>query len=259
MEQKPSPTSTVTSHVFASAYERGSKPALIDLTSGHVYGCRKLAMEITRAASGLLRRGARRDQVVGVHVSDACAQTLAVHTVIAAGGVAAPLDPALPYDEMAALLSEWDARMLITTPDLAESAVRAADESRVRQVLAFGPALDTVDFAELLGLEPMALPTLDPKQQSALIFAGGGGLTHSELVDAMAELDASIGLSDSDVVLVAGAPDGGCDLVALIGLAVGKGALVIAAGGISEAAMPGTVGDFGVTVVALPGQALRRL
>ncbi|GAA3107786.1 hypothetical protein [Nonomuraea salmonea] len=64
-------TGTVIHEVFRRAYERGDRPALVDLRGGHVYGYRRLVTEVTRAASGLVRRGARRDQVVGVHVSTA--------------------------------------------------------------------------------------------------------------------------------------------------------------------------------------------
>ncbi|MFI6323823.1 AMP-binding protein [Nonomuraea sp. NPDC050556] len=251
------PTATVTSHVFGRAYERASRPALIDLCGGHVYGYRKLANEVTRAASGLVRRGARRDQVVGVHVSATWALTLAVHTVVAAGGVAAPLDPALPADELAAILTECDARMLITTPDLAETAVSAAERSRVRQVIAFGEAMDTLDFADLLGLDPIALPVLDPGEQAALALGGGLALTHTELVEAMDKLDVSVGLDADDVVLACRPPDP--ELVTLVGLAVSKGALVVSAHGLARADLPATVADFGVTVLALPGEPLRRL
>ncbi|WP_219462233.1 AMP-binding protein, partial [Nonomuraea rhizosphaerae] len=146
MKPTVSPTGTVIHEVFGRAYERGDRPALVDLSGGHVYGYRKLVTEVTRAASGLVRRGARRDQVVGVHVTTAGAQTLAVHTVLAAGGVAAPIDPALPVPEVAELLRECDARTLLTTPDVAGAGALAADESRVRQVIAFGPALGTIDF-----------------------------------------------------------------------------------------------------------------
>lgn len=251
------PTATVTSQVFGRAYERESKPALIDLSDGQVYGYRKLANEVTRAASGLVRRGARRDQVVGVYVSSAWAQTLAVHTVMAAGGVAAPLDPDLPVADLARLLSDWDARMVITTQDLAGTAVVAAELSRVRQVLAFGPALDAVDFADLLTLDPIALPLLDPERQQALALASGGRLTHAEVVDSMAKLDVPVGLCDADVVLACWPP--GHDLLTLVALAVSKGALVVAANGLAAADVSATVADFGASVVALPGEPLRRL
>ncbi|MEV4169822.1 MULTISPECIES: AMP-binding protein [unclassified Nonomuraea] len=255
MKPTASTTGTVIHEVFRRAYERGDRPALIDLRGGHVYGYRRLVTEVTRAASGLVRRGARRDQVVGVHVSTAGAQTLAAHTVVAAGGVATPIDPALGAAEVAAWLLECDARTLITTPDLAETAILAAERSRVRQVVSLGPALDTIDFRCLLTLEPTALPALDAKRQDALLLAGGRRLSHADLLARMAELDLPVRLAESDVVLTTWLPDGGCDLLALVGLGVSKGALVVAADG---GDLPGTSYDFGVTVVTGPGGTLER-
>ncbi|MFG2075817.1 AMP-binding protein [Nonomuraea maritima] len=252
---KPSVSPTVIHEVFRRAYARGDRPALIDLRGGRVYGYRRLVTEITRAASGLLRRGARRDQVVGVHVPTVGAQTLAVHTVVAAGGVAAPIDPALGPDEIAARLSDCDARTLITTPDLAPAAVLAAEQSRVRQVVSLGPALDTIDFRSLLTLEPTPLPTLDAHRQDALLLADGRRLSHAGLVGRMAELDAAVRLTESDVVLATWLPDGGCGLVALVCLAVSKGALVVAA---HDTDLPGTTYDFSVTVMTGPGTTLER-
>ncbi|MFG1704707.1 AMP-binding protein [Nonomuraea sp. M3C6] len=255
MKPTASTTGTVIHEVFRRAYERGDRPALVDLRGGHVYGYRMLVNEVTRAASGLVRRGARRDQVVGVHVSTAGAQTLAVHTVLAAGGVAAPIDPALGPEEMAAWLRACDARTLITTPDLAETAILAAEESWVRQVVSLGAALDTIDFRSLLTLEPTALPALDAKRQDALVLPGGR-LSHADLLARMAELDLPVRLGESDVVLATWLPDGGCDLLALVGLGVSKGALVVASCG---GDLPGTTYDFSVTVVTSSKGALERV
>ncbi|GGS75219.1 AMP-binding protein [Nonomuraea spiralis] len=256
MKPSASTTGTVIHEVFCRAYERGERPALVDLRGGHVYGYRSLVTEVTRAASGLVRRGARRDQVVGVHVSTTGTQTVALHTVLAAGGVAAPVDPGLGADEVATLLRECDARMLITTPDLAETAIAAADGSRVRQVVSLGPALDTIDFRGLLVLEPTALPALDAKRQDALVLSGGRRLTHADLLARMAELDVPVGLTESDVVLSTWSPGNGRDLPALVGLAVSKGALIVAAG---CGDLPGTSYDFGVTVLTGPGGTLERV
>ncbi|MCK2212664.1 long-chain fatty acid--CoA ligase [Actinomadura sp. ATCC 31491] len=256
MKPTVSTTGTVINEVFRRAYERGDRPALVDLRGGHVYGYRRLVTEVTRAASGLVRRGARRDQVVGVHVSTAGAQTLAVHTVLAAGGVAAPLDPALGPDLLADRLRGCDARTLITTPDLAGTATLAAEASRVRQVVSLGAALDAIDFRALLTLEPTALPAVDARRQSALLLAGGRRLSHAELLAGMAELDRPVRLGESDVVLTTQRPGGGADLVALVGLALSKGALVVAAGGLD---LPGLRHDFGVTVTVSPEGTLERV
>ncbi|MGP3911157.1 AMP-binding protein [Nonomuraea sp. 10N515B] len=252
---QPDASATVINEVFHRAYERGDRPALVDLRGGHVYGYRRLVTEVTRAASGLVRGGARRDQVVAVHVSTAGAQTLAVHTALAAGGVAAPVDPALGAEDMAAWLLACDARTLITTPDLAETARQAARGSQVRQVVSLGAALEAIDFRTLLTLEPTALPALDAAHQDALLLADGRRMSHAALLARMAEFDRPVRLAESDVVLTTWRPDGGCDLLALVGLGMSKGALVVAAGD----DLPGGIHDFAVTVVAGTEGRLQRV
>ncbi|MEV7010611.1 AMP-binding protein [Streptosporangium sp. NPDC051022] len=248
---------TVTEAVFGCAHERGDRPALIDLGAGVVYGYRRLADEVTRAASGLVRRGARGRQVAGIHVDNVAAQTLAVHTVIAAGGVAAPI--ASRSGEMGELLDRWDARLLITTPGLAETSVRAADVSRVRQVIAFGQARDTVDFADLLLLTPMPLPPLDPSVQPALQVEDGGVFTHEDLIWRMCELDKLVALEKSDVLLVTWPLTCTLAMTTLVGLALMRGSLVVIAPELASEELSATIHDFGVTVLALLDGAVQRV
>ncbi|MDP9849592.1 AMP-binding protein [Streptosporangium lutulentum] len=258
MRPTPQPTTcTVTEAVFGRAHGRGDRPALIDLGAGVVYGYRRLAGEVTRGASGLVRRGARRRQVAGIHVDNAAAQTLAVHTVIAAGGVAAPIVPG--SEEMAELLVEWEARLLITTPPLAESSLQAAEDSRVRQVIAFGQARDTVDFADLLLLEPIPLPFLDPAVQPALLIEDGGVLTHQDLLMRMHALDRLAAIEKSDVLLVTWPLVCSLAMTTLIGLALMHGALVVVAPGLSSTELSATIHDFGVTVMALSDGSIQRV
>ncbi|MBB2911380.1 long-subunit acyl-CoA synthetase (AMP-forming) [Streptosporangium becharense] len=253
----PSTSCTLTEAVFGCAHGRGDRPALIDLGAGVAYGYRRLAGEVMRGASGLVRRGARRRQVAGIHVDGAAPQTLAVHTVIAAGGVAAPITSG--SDEMTDLLKEWDARLLITTPRLAEASLRAVEDSRVRQVIALGPARDTVDFADLLLLEPVPLPFLDPTVQPALLTEDGSVLTHQDLLARMHELDRTAELGRSDVLLVTWPLGRSLAVTTLVGLALMRGSMVVSASDPSPTELSATIRDFGVTVVALPDGAVQRL
>ncbi len=248
---------TVTEAVFGCAHERGDRPALIDLGAGVVYGYRRLAEEVTRGASGLVRRGARGRQVAGIHVDNVAAQTLAVHTVIAAGGVAAPI--ASRGREMGELLVRWDARLLITTPGLAETSLQAADISRVRQVIAFGQARDTVDFADLLLLTPAPLPSLDPSVQPALQVEDGGVFTHEDLIWRMCELDKLVMLEKSDVLLVTWPLACTLALTILVGLALMRGSLVVVAPELASQELAATIHDFGVTVLALLDGTVQRV
>ncbi|WP_176955480.1 AMP-binding protein [Sinosporangium album] len=259
MPLTPPATGTVLQHVLGRAHERGDRPALVDLGGGVMYGYRRLLSDVTRAASALVRRGAPRGQAVGVYVGTVAFQTVAVQATIAAGGCAVLLAVGAQECETARRLVDVDARMLITGPDLAGAAVRLAEDSRVRQVVSFGAAVDTVAFRDLLDMEPGPLPVLDPNTQPALTAVDGQVLTHRDLLGRMAELDGGTVLTESDVVLVTWQPDGDPDLPALVGLALGKGCLVVAAPGGSGAELAGTAHDFGVTVITLPGGEITRL
>ncbi|MER7207387.1 AMP-binding protein [Streptosporangium sp. NPDC000239] len=248
---------TVTEAVFGCAHERGDRPALIDLGAGVVYSHRRLAEEVTRGASGLVRRGARGRQVAGIHVDNVAAHVLAVHTVIAAGLVAAPI--ASGNGRMGDLLIRLDARFLITTPGLAESSLQAADDSRVRQVIAFGQARDTVDFADLLLLAPAPLPSLDPSVQPALRVEDGSVLTHEDLIWRMCELDKLVALEKSDVLLVTWPLVSTLALATLIGLALMRGSLVVVAPGLAAQELSATIHDFGVTVLTLLDGTVQRV
>ncbi|GAA4085559.1 AMP-binding protein [Nonomuraea soli] len=241
-------TPTLTHEVFGAATAHGDRPALVDLHGGRVYGYRRLAAEVAAAASGLVRRGARPDQVVGVLAGNATTQTLAVHTAIAAGGIAAPIDPRLPVEEVVRLLRSWDARTLFVTQDLAPAALRAADASRVRQVVCFGPADGTLDFAELLALAPVALPEVDPRGQVAMVLRDGVAVTHAGMLARMAELDRPVGLDASDVVLATCPIDAA--LATLGCLVLARGAMLVGACPVATADPAGTCQDFGVTVTA---------
>ncbi|MGW3347929.1 hypothetical protein ACWDA3_31940 [Nonomuraea rubra] len=89
-----------------------------------------------------------------------------------------------------------------------------------------------------------------------MLLADGTRLSHADLMARMAALDLPVRLAETDVVLTTWLPDGGCGLLALVGLGVPKGALVVAADG---ADLAGTTHDFGVTVVTSADGTLERV
>ncbi|MFI6318576.1 AMP-binding protein [Nonomuraea sp. NPDC050556] len=237
------PPGSVAGAVLSAA--RGDRPALLDLAAGSAHTHRELAEVVAGAAGGLVRRGARPGQVVGVLTGTTTAQTLAVHAVMAADGTAAPLSP---DRDPAAVLREWDARMLIVTPDLAEPALELADDTPVRQLICIGGAPDCVDFADLLTGEQDPLPDIDPVSRLALVM-GREALTHAELLAFMPGLAR---LEAADVLLVSG---GGRVPVPLVALALQRGALVVAA----HHATSELVLQHGVTAIGQDGGTVRQV
>lgn len=159
----------VTEHILALADQAGYGAVLIDAdpsatqgtldlpgplvtggTDPRVITWAQFAHTIRAAMRGLLRRGVRESDTVGIFVHDAVRHVVAVHAVRAAGALAAPLGPTRDAADIAARLKDCRTRLLITSAPLAELAIEAAERSWVRQVFAFGEAEGTTPFGSLL-------------------------------------------------------------------------------------------------------------
>jgi hypothetical protein len=145
----------VTDRILALADRAGYGAALIDaVASGSGEACvitwPQFARMIRAAADGLSRRGLQKDDTAGVFVHDAVSYVIAVHAIRAAGATAAAVRPARTPADIAAQLKQCRARLLITSAELADLAVQAAERSLVRQVFAFGEAEGTTPFGSLL-------------------------------------------------------------------------------------------------------------
>jgi AMP-binding enzyme len=145
----------VTEHILALADQAGYGAALIDAVAlGHaeaaVITWPQFAHMVRAAARGLSRRGLQQGDTAGIFVGDAVSHVVAVHAVRAAGAVAAAVRPTRSATDIAAQLKQSRARLLITSADLADLAIQAAERSWVRQVFAFGEAEGTTSFDSLL-------------------------------------------------------------------------------------------------------------
>ena len=145
----------VTEHILALADQAGYGAALIDAVAlGHteaaVISWPQFAHMVRAAARGLSRRGLQQGDTAGIFVGNAVSHVVAVHAVRAAGAVAAAVRPTRSAADIAVQLKHSRARLLITSADLADLAIQAAERSWVRQVFAFGEAEGTTPFDSLL-------------------------------------------------------------------------------------------------------------
>ena len=145
----------VTEHILALADQAGYGAALIDTVApGHaeavVISWPQFAHMVRAAARGLSRRGLQQGDTAGIFVGDAVSHAVAVHAVRAAGAVAAAVRPTRSAADIAAQLKQGRARLLITSADLVDLAIQAAERSWVRQVFAFGEAEGTTPFDSLV-------------------------------------------------------------------------------------------------------------
>jgi acyl-CoA synthetase (AMP-forming)/AMP-acid ligase II len=201
---------------------------------GESYSYASFASTVQAAAAGLTWRGLRPRDVVGVMVPDAASFVIAMHAVRAAGGVPSPVDAALRAVETAGQLAESGARMVITSPPLAEGALAAADRSWVRQVFSFADAAGTTRFSDLLGLDMIRPSAGRPEEVAVLPFSRGQDgrlrpvpITHREFIDALDRADRTAGISDHDLVLAMPPTGDGLAYTTLVDCALLRGATVV--------------------------------
>ena len=144
-----------TEHILALADQAGYGAALIDAAArgyaeAAVITWPQFAHMVRAAARGLSRRGLQEGDTAGIFVGDAVSHAVAVHAVRAAGAMVTAVRPTRSAADIAAQLKAGRARLLITSADLAELAIQAAERSWVRQVFAFGEAEGTTPFEPLL-------------------------------------------------------------------------------------------------------------
>jgi AMP-binding enzyme len=194
---------------------------------------------IRTAADGLSRRGLREDDAAGVFVHDAVSHVIAVHAIRAAGASAAPVRPAQTAAGIAAQLKQSRARLLITSAELADLAIQAAERSLVRQVFAFGEAEGTTPFGLLL----------HTARHGQAAVPGGDVTAHRPDLAGLGLDGPVLPLTSRDLV-VAAPPCGDPDVyTSLLDLALASGAAIVAA---PLAQVPAAVGAYKGTAAVVP-------
>src|SRR3954454_4127033 len=101
--------------VAEMAVRRGDAPAVTfnDTTASYA----ELWRDTDAFASGLARIGLRRGQRVGICLDKRIETVTAIFGTSAAGGVFVPVNPVLKPRQVAYILADCSARVLITTPE----------------------------------------------------------------------------------------------------------------------------------------------
>jgi long-chain acyl-CoA synthetase len=163
-------------------------------------------------AEGLIRRGLRPGDTVGLQLPNVPAFPIAYFGILKAGGVVVPLNVLLTQPEIAYHLGDAGAQMLITWAGVAEQAVKGAADAGVPTVVVAGaPAsVGGVAFDELLAAPSGSRPMVacDANDTAVIIYTSGttgrpkgAELTHIQLY-MQADLPArAVGVSSDDVIL----------------------------------------------------------
>jgi len=227
---------TVSERILALAPGRNGRPVLIDSASGFVISYSSFAATVRAAASGLMRRGVRPGDVVGVYLAGPVSFALASHAVRVTGAVPSPMIPATCPHAVAARLAACDARMLITDGALACAAQDVAEQSRVRQVICFGHASDTTRFDALLNTGTMRPVPRTATDLALLAWASAPTaapqpvrVTHGELGAELRRLAAHAKLAAWDIIVAPPPCGDGRGYSALLDFALAVGATVVGA------------------------------
>ena len=193
-----------------SAAAMPDHPAVID-DSGRMTYC-ELDDRSDAMAHGLLGRGLRPGDVVGLQLPNIREFPVAYFAILKAGGVVLPLNVLLTAPEMSYHLADAGARMLITWAGTAAQAAKAAADAGVPDVIvAAGPVPGgTIAFGDVVADPGKTRPMVarDASDTAAIIYTSGttGRPKGAELSHIQLYLNADlpgrlVGVTSDDVIL----------------------------------------------------------
>ena len=177
--------------LLALAESHAERPAF--LTDAGPVSYAQFARSVRGAAARLRREGQRRGDRVALCAPNGPDLAAAYFAVHAAGGVATPLDPDMPIDAARWIVEDSDARLALTSRDLGLSV----------------PTQNLHDFCRPADGELLDTPDCTPDDPADLLYTTGTTgrqkgvlLTHHNIAQAAANINAFIGTESTDVELV---------------------------------------------------------
>jgi long-chain acyl-CoA synthetase len=171
-----------------------------------------------RVAVGLLDAGIAPGEVVAVQLPNSVQFVVAYFAVLKIGAVVVPMNPLYRADEIAHILRDSGARMLVTWLGTVEEAEKAAAAADVADIVVVAPPGTSVppsyrDFDTLYALprgEGVSVHQTEPGDTAVIVYTAGttgrpkgAELTHFQLYMNADTPGRLFGIRDDDVVLVA--------------------------------------------------------
>ena len=188
------PDLPLTAYVLDGTAGQPDKPALIDGASGQTLTYADLGRTVRSLAGGLAASGFAKGEVLALMAPNMPAYAVVFHAVAMAGGIVTTINPAYGEAEMHGQLRDSGARILVTIPQLAAAASRAAAGTQVREVYVFGEApgarpLASLHAGPLAGQVPVAPGDVValPYSSGTVGLSKGVMLTHRNLVANIAQ------------------------------------------------------------------------
>jgi acyl-CoA synthetase (AMP-forming)/AMP-acid ligase II len=203
------PAVPLTTYVLERAPGIAGRTALIDALTGRRMTFGGVEATIARTAAGLAARGYGKGDVFGIYAPNSLEYPIAFHAVARLGGVVTTVNPLFTADELTNQLRDCRAGCLFTTPALMEKARAAAAGAGLREIVVFGEAEGAVAFADLVSAAgPVPSPAVEADDVVALPYSSGTTglpkgvmLTHRNLVANLAQCEATLPVSEGDVVV----------------------------------------------------------
>jgi acyl-CoA synthetase (AMP-forming)/AMP-acid ligase II len=167
------PDLPLTSYVLARAAEWNDKPALIDGGSGRALSYGDLDIAVRSLAGGLLASGFANGDVLALMAPNVPEYAVVFHAAAMAGGAVTTINPTYTETELHAQLQDSGARILVTIPSLAASAVRGCAGTRVAEIYVLGEAEDAKPLASLFGPPLAEHVPVGPDDVVALPYSSG--------------------------------------------------------------------------------------
>ena len=203
------PDVTITEYVLREATRVPDRPALIDGPSGRTYTYGQLSGAIHAFAGGLQARGLGPGSTIALMSPNIPEFAIVFHGAAVAGVAVSTVNPTYTAEEVAFQLKDSGSTLLITIAMFAETAVTAAKDSGVGEVLIIGdPPEGLASFTTLMG-SPITQVDVDPGEQIVVLpyssgttgFPKGVMLTHRNLVANLVQCEDALSVEDGEVVL----------------------------------------------------------
>ena len=136
--------------VLANARRRGARPALIDGSTGTTLSFAALATAVERVAGSLVARGLAKGDVCAIYSPNLPEFVIAFLAIASAGGAVTTANPLYTIHELIPQFVDSRVKIVFSTPELAATAMKAAERAGVKEVITFGEKGGATPFAELM-------------------------------------------------------------------------------------------------------------
>ncbi len=138
---------------------------------------RELERLTNQAANGLKALGVKKGDRVTLFAQNSAEWVQSYVGIAKAGAVINPVNAMLTADELAYVVKDCGARVLITTPDRAKAVLHLKQDGSLKEIVVLGttPPEGTIGFADLLGgqADTIAAPGAAPQDLSTICYTSG--------------------------------------------------------------------------------------